>query len=346
MDKSGKPFGVGADDMVGTPLRRAANRLTRWVLLSGNRQLVTAAMLVTGYLLIAPLGHMLLPGHRHLEKADATVPLLTTMLSGTFLIFSIVVSVNSLFVSGEQNPLDQQFGRVQSVVEFRRQLEALVETDHVPAAPDALVRTVSGDILRRAQQLEDELVASPDVRANVSHYVSSLGAETGRMNRKLTGASSAVDVTVAMMDYNHDRQINDLRRLRADHSDQLSDTADETIDELLRLLQYFAAARQYFKTLYTKTEFAALSRWLVVVSIPSVAVTATYLHYVGLFPEDHVVVAAIEAIAFAPFLLVASYVLRVTAVSRQTWAAGQFAVTDASGGAIDGIEAEDAPDAD
>lgn len=322
-------------------LATLVTRLRRWVLLTGDRRLVAAAALVGGYVLVGPLGHSLLPGHAHIDQADATVPLLTTMLSGTFLIFSIVVSINSLFVSGEQSPLDQQFGRIQSVVEYRRQLESVVETDHIPAEPTSLVRTVSGDILRRAQRLEDELVTTDvGARENVSTYVSSLGEETGRMNEELVGADSAVEVTVAMMDYNHDRQINDLRRLRADHSEQLSDTAEEAIDELLRLLQYFAAARQYFKTLYTKTEFASLSRWLVFVSLPSVAIVATYLHYVSLVPETHLVVAAVEGAAFAPFLLVGSYVLRVTTVSRRTWAAGQFAVSDRPRGAIEGIEPE------
>jgi hypothetical protein len=316
-------------------------RARRWVLLTGDRHHVTAVLLVLGYVLVAPVGHETLPHGHHLGAQDATVPLLNTMLSGTFLIFSIVVSINSLFVSGEQSPLDQQFGRVQSVVQFRRQLEDVTDAEHVPADPGPLVRTLSGEILERAQRLEDELVtAEIDVRENVSAYVDDLAAETGRMNGELDGASSPLSVTVAMMNYNHDRQINDLRRIRAEHADALSTDAEEAIDELLRLLQYFAAARQYFKTLYTKSEFASLSRWLVLTSVPAVAITATFLHYLAWAPDSHLLVAGIEAISFAPFLLVASYILRVTTVSRQTWAAGQFAVTEASEGAIEGIERE------
>ena len=319
----------------------ALTRLRRWLLVTGDRRAVTAVLLVVGYVLAAPIGHQLLPHGPHLGQRDATVPLLNTMLSGTFLIFSIVVSINSLFVSGEQSPLDRQFGRVQSVVEFRRQLEEVVDVAHVPASPGPLVRTLSGEILERAQRLEEELhTADVEVRENVSAYVEDLSAETGRMNRALDDSSSPLDVTVAMMDYNHDRQINDLRRIRAEHDDALSPAAEDAIDELLRLLQYFAAARQYFKTLYTKAEFASLSRWLVLVSVPAVAVTATFLHYLAWMPDSHLLIAAIEAVSFAPFLLVASYVLRVTAISRQTWAAGQFAVTDGSQGSIDGIERE------
>jgi len=320
----------------------AISRLRRWILVTGDRRMVTVALLLVGYALVAPVGHSLLPHGPHIGEQDATVPLLNTMLSGTFLIFSIVVSINSLFVSGEQNPLDQQFGRVQSVVEYRRQLEKVIDVEHVPAAPGPLVRLISGEILARAQRLEHELTtADIDTRENISAYVEELSKETGRMNEELDDASSPLEVTVAMMDYNHDRQINDLRRLRAAHSDAISSEADEAIDELLRLLQYFAAARQYFKTLYIKAEFASLSRWLVFTSLPAVAITATYLHYLAWAPDTHLTVAAIEAVSFTPFLLVASYILRVTTVARQTWAAGQFAVTDESGGAIDGITRED-----
>lgn len=328
-------------DMATRQLRDGIARLRRWILLTGDRRLVTAALLVVGYLLVAPGGHALLPHGPQFGERDATVPLLNTMLSGTFLIFSIVVSINSLFVSGEQSPLDQQFGRVQSVVEFRRQLEDVVDVDHVPASPAPLVRTLSGEILTRAQRLEAELDGvDATARENVAAYVDELADETGRMNDELDGVDSPLEVTVAMMDYNHDRQINDLRRLRADHAADLSPTAETAIDDLLRLLQYFAAGRQYFKTLYIKSEFASLSRWLVVVSVPAVAVTATFLHYLAWAPDSHLLVAGIEAISFAPFLLVASYVLRVTEVSRRTWAAGQFVVTDGSQGAIEGIERE------
>lgn len=327
--------------MATVPLPDAVERFRRWVFLTGDRRAVTATLLVAGYVLAAPVGHALLPHGPHLGARDATVPLLNTMLSGTFLIFSIVVSINSLFVSGEQSPLDQQFGRVQSVVEFRRQLEEVVDVEHVPASPGPLVRLLSGEILERAQRLEDELVtADVAVRENISEYVSELSAETGRMNDEIDGAASPLAITIAMMDYNHDRQINDLRRIRAEHGDALSPAAEEALDELLRLLQYFAAGRQYFKTLYTKSEFASLSRWLVLTSIPAVAITALFLHYLAWVPRNHLLVAGVEAVSFAPFLLVATYVLRVTAVSRQTWAAGQFAVTDGSQGAIQGIDRE------
>ena len=51
-------------------------RLFRWMMSTGNRRYVTAVVLVIASLLAV-------------------------------LIFSIVVSINSLFVSGEQNPLGQ-----------------------------------------------------------------------------------------------------------------------------------------------------------------------------------------------------------------------------------------------
>lgn len=309
-------------------------RLREWLLLRGDRRVVALATLLLGFFVIGPLGHAALP---HISDSFAqdhptVVTLVSALLSGTFFLFSIVVSVNTLFVSQQQNPLGQQFGRVQSVVEFRRSLEDVVDADHVPAEPDALLRLLSGEILERAHHLDDELATADfELRGELKDYVSSLAEETGEMNEQLADAQTTFGFVRAMMDYNHDRQINDLRYLRAEYGEELTDATEHRIEEMLRLLQYFATAREYFKTLYTRREFANLSRDLVFTTVPSVALVASFLHYLDHIPDSHILVTAIEAVAFAPFMLVASYILRVAIVSKHTQAAGQFVVDDGAG---------------
>ncbi|MFB6135737.1 MAG: hypothetical protein ABEJ04_03175 [Halobacteriaceae archaeon] len=317
-----------SDDAAG-PLVRGR----RWVLLYGDRRVVTAAALLTGFTLVLAASAFVVPDAGHgITERSTKVPLVSAMLSGTFFLFSIVVSVNSLFASQEQSPLGQQFGRVQDVVEFRRHLEDVVDADHVPADPERFVRLLSADILARAQRLDEELrSADVAVRENFEVYRSSLAAETGEMNGALAGADTALAVVLAMMDYNHDRQINDLRRIRVEHGDDLSGEASDLIDDLLRLLQYSATAREYFKTLYLRQEFANLSANLVYTSVPTVAVVATALHFLGRLPDVGALLIGVEAVAFAPFILVAAYVLRVAVVSRRTRAAGQFTVSDGVG---------------
>ncbi|QPV63107.1 hypothetical protein I7X12_00290 [Halosimplex litoreum] len=325
----------------GTPA--STTRLRRWVLLTGDRVRVAAVTLVTGFLLVGVVGYALERTLAGEPAHDATtVSLVGALLSGNFLLFSIVVSVNSLFVTGSDTPLDRELGRVRSVVEFRRQLESVIDADHVPADPARLVRLLSAEILGLAQSIDDDLHAADlDLRADLDAYLSSLAEETGEMNERLDGATSNVDLVVAMMDYNHDSQINDLRGLRSTHADALPAETDESIGDLLRLLQYFATARAYFRSLYVRREFADLSRNLVFTSVVAVATTASFMHFLEVVPTTHFLVVTVEAIALAPFILVGSYVLRVSAVSRRTGAGGGFVRSDRAGGDIDGISPGD-----
>jgi len=332
----------------GTRWMPVLGRLYRWVLLDGNRVAVAGAGLVGGFLLIGVVGSVVAGEPLSAALRDhsrTTVPLVGALLSGNFLLFSIVVSVNSLFVTQEVSALDREFGRIQSVVEYRRQLEDILNVDHVPAEPVQFVRLLSAEILTRAQSIEDDLHATEvDLRADFDSYLASLATETGEMNDQLARAASNADLVVAMMDYNHDRQIHDLRRLQSSHSDALPERTNEAIDDLLQLLQYVATGRAYFKSLYIRQEFANLSRNLVFTSIVSVATTASFLHFLESIPATNLLVTGVEAIALAPFVLVGSYVLRVSAVSRRTNAAGQFVVSDSVTGDIEGIAPPDRDD--
>lgn len=334
--------GDGSDgDGVGPRARRLVGRAWRWVALSGDRRVVAASVLVLGFVANGPFGYTVLtPVNPRAPSDSVTVPLVAALLSGTFLLFSVVVSVNSLFVSQQQNPIGQQYGRIQDVVSFRRRLEDAMDVAYVPADPETLLRSLSGEILGRAQAVETELTTADfELAADLDAYVRSLAQETGEMNDGLADATTPFAVVHATMDYNHDQQLDDLRELRARYGDEMDDATVDTIDDLLTLLQYFAAAREYCKTLYTRAEFANLSRDLVLTAVPTVGLVASYLHYIESMPDHQLLVTAVEAVAFAPFVLVASYVLRVAVVSRHTQAAGQFVAGD-HGGDVEPIESD------
>ncbi|MBP1954626.1 hypothetical protein J2752_001538 [Halarchaeum rubridurum] len=324
--------------MVGRGLDRWRRDWHRWVAFSADRRILTTLVLLIGFTFFGPVASFLLPSAKNpLADSSPTISLVSALLSGTFFLFSIVVTVNTLFVSQQQHPLAQQFGRVQSVVEYRRQLEDVVDTEHVPAEPEALLRLLSGSILERAQRLEDELGAADfELREDLDGYVETLAEETGEMNRGLEDAEDTLDVVLATIDYDHDRQIHDLRAIRVAHGDELDDGTAERIEEMLRLLQYAATAREYFKTLYTRRDLANLSRDLVLTAVPTAAIVAAFMHFLTDLPDSNLLVVAVEAVAFAPFVLVAAYVLRVTLVNSAQRAAGQFVVGD-DGGDIEGI---------
>jgi hypothetical protein len=287
-------------------------------------------LLVAIFVGLGPIGHALAPVGADTFGPAAVRPLLTTLLSGSFLL----VSINSLFVSQEQTPLGRQFDRIRDVGEFRRDIESLVDTAISPAEPARFLRLLTGSILARAQTIDDELdgsVALGDAAARtalesgVDSYVAHLAEETQIVSRALDDADDTFDLVVATMDYDYSRQANDLRRLRTGHD--LPDDAEDRIQSILDLLQYFATAREYFKTLYFGREFADLSNGLLLVSLPTIALVAFVLLHLNTVGDLHTVVTTV---ALAPFALLAAYVVRVGTIAKRTRASGQFVVEERS----------------
>mgnify|MGYP000459825436 CR=1 FL=1 len=304
------------------------DRARQWLLYDGNRLVVAALGLVALFFAFGPLGHAFTGAEgQPLSRSGTVVPLLTTLLSGNFLLVSIVVSVNSLFVSGEQNPLGQQFGRIQSIAEFRNRLETITEFDHIPPEPAAFLRVLTGDVVERAQYLREEIPATDfEFREDFDAYLDDLGRVTGDLNDSLDEAAGPLDVVLATLEYDYDRQVNDLRRLRAEGDGDLPEQVTTTIEDMLDLLQYFATTREYFKTLYFRREFANLSRDLLFVALPAIAVMSYALLHIDQLPRSHWLVVSVHVVSLAPIALLAAYVLRVVAIAKRTESAGQFAV--------------------
>ncbi|MFC5367089.1 hypothetical protein [Salinirubrum litoreum] len=317
--------------------RTLVARVRRWFLLTGDRWYVTAVILLAIFVGLGPVGHALVPVGPDTFGPNAVRPLLTTLLSGSFLLVSIVVSINSLFVSQEQTPLGRQFDRIRDVGEFRRDIESLIDTPISPAEPARFLRLLTGSILARAQLIDediDESVALGDaaartaLRSGVDSYVTHLAEETRVVSSALDDADSTFELVVATMDYDYSRQANDLRRLRSGHD--LPEEAEARIQSILDLLQYFATAREYFKTLYFGREFADLSNGLLLVSLPTIALVAFVLLHLNSFGDLHAVATLVTTVALAPFALLAAYVVRVGTIARRTRASGQFVVEERS----------------
>ena len=303
----------------------------RWVLLDGNRFAVTALILVLVFLTLGPVGHLLTTPTG--EVAHNPRPLLTTLLSGIFLLVSIVVSINSLVVSQEQTPLGQQRDRIQRVGQFRRDLEETVDEPISPTEPSRLLQILTGSVVKHLQELADQMEDSSDeVQAALSTYISETTDRTSAVSEHLESATGTVDLMVASMDYQYSRQATELRRIRTEYADEFSPEATETIDTILDTMEYIATAREYFKTLYFEQEFARLSKYLVYVSLAAMVLVAFTIVHLGALPEVHPLITAIQAVALAPFALLSAYVVRVATIANQTRADGEFAFRSVTNG--------------
>jgi hypothetical protein len=304
-------------------------RVRRWILLDGSRLSVTAALLCGTYLLVGPLGHLLLDAvSEPLGRTETFVPLVTTFLSGDFLLVSIVVSVNSLFTSRQQASLERQADRIQAVGQFRRDVESLVEEPISPAEPARFLQVVTGAILTEAQTLSADVREDADAEADVDAFTARLSRQTEALNDAVDGESGSLELVVATADYDYSRLAAGLRRLRTEYGDVFTDDESDRIERMLALFRHFVSAREYFKTLYLTREFAALSTRLLALTLPVILVASFVLLHDGMIPNGHDVTTVVVVLALSPFFLLAAYTVRVATVATRTRAAGQFVVED------------------
>ena len=133
--------------------------------------------------------------------------------------------------------------------------------------------------------------------------------------------------------YDPSGYIDDARTIRLRHQSAFTDDVDETMTDIISALQYFATAREYFKTVYYKREFSYLSRDLLYAGLPAILVISSVLLAMdaNIFPGMTLGVSNLflffslaYVVALAPFLVLTVYVLRAALITEKTVSAGAF----------------------
>lgn len=321
----------------GTLLEPDENSFKRWLLLSGDRGVVTAiAMLVvmTGFVV---LGAVWTSEMRDLvTETEIVQTLLFTLLSGTILLVSIAVSINSVVLSQELTSVGDQLDEIENSLSFRRSIREISESDVSPTRPAEFLLTILRAVRAQAEELDTAVQdGNPVLRDQVDDFVDDVAGQAesieGRLQRGKFGTS---EVLLAGLDYDYSWQMYATQRLQTEHGDVLTDQQRQILDDIVEILKQFTTGRAYFKTLYFKRELANLSRWLLAVSFPSIV----YLSYAllalkaNLIPDISVLgvgsLALFTGLAYVvglvPFALFTSYVLRSATISFRTLAAGPF----------------------
>lgn len=323
------------------------NRAKRWLLLDGNRRVVAAALLAVVFGALVALG-VVWPVEMHQLLAETTTvqALFNTLLSGTIVLVSVVVSINWIVLSQDLTPLGEQRERIENSLEFRRATEDSLGVTVSPAEPARFLRATLDAIRESAASLRDRVGdagAPADLRDDVDAFVAALDDQARQVDETLADASpGSSSALLAGLDYDYSRHIYDARRLQNEHADALPDDTIAAVDSLVDGLTFYGTAREYFKTLFYMREFATLSRTLLFVSLPAIVFNSYVLLSINAqqFPEVSVLgisplmafVSAAYTVALAPFVVLTAYVLRPATVAIRTLATGPFVPT---GGASD-----------
>ena len=121
------------------------------------------------------------------------------------------------------------------------------------------------------------------------------------------------------------------RSLSTEYSDELSNDACETFDELIELFRQLAVARQMFKTLYTQPTLAHLSKLLLYVGFPTLLGGGVFLMAYGSIIDTVdspllllFVVSTVVTLVFLPLIVLLAYTLRIATIASRTADFGPF----------------------
>lgn len=308
---------------------RSSSPLKRWILLDGNR-IVLSVVLAAG--LLAVLLALFGIGLFRPTDGETVGTLLTALIGGTLPFITIVLAVIQLVLSQELGWPEGLRDRFEGAEAFREDVEAVTGVSVSPASPAAFLRVIVEANAERAAALPGSLRddAEEGVRRRVERYAEAVVSESERVSTALADADlGTFDALSAVLGHHHGEHYHRARRLRVDHADEFETTTP--LAEMVELMKHLAVARQTFKTMYVQHELATLSRRLLYVGLPTlvgggvlVLVYPTLVETVAGRGPLLVVAAAGITLVFLPFVVLLSHTLRIATIAARTGDFGPF----------------------
>ncbi|MGQ3411458.1 hypothetical protein ACT4ML_04245 [Natrinema sp. LN54] len=317
--------------------RSSENRVKRWLLFDGDRERVATALLAAVFAVLLVMGGIWPIEYQDLLSETTMVQtVFNTLLSGTILLVSIVVSIAAVGISQELTSLGNQSERVDTTIDFQGRLEDRDIVDVSPARPGQFTAVVLRSIKERADELQGlEGAAGREYRDEVDRLQADIHANTEEVLTTLSRVpNGSTDELLTGLNYDSSWQLYQSRRILTEYGDQLTAAEQRVIEDIMDTLHTLMVCREYFKTLYYKLELSDLSTTLLTVSLPTI-VLITYVLLAldsGLFPDITVLgytpltvfISLAYTIALAPYAVLTSYVLRAANVTKRTPEEGPF----------------------
>ena len=334
------PFGMTEADQPRDTMRERATTDSRllYLLLGADRWavsgLLSAALFAS--LVAAGLAHPT-PAGTLLTRGDPVETLFQALTTGIITAVTLVLTLSQLVLSQELGAAGDQRERMTGALSFREDAADAIGTPISPAEPSAFLRSLvraTGEQASAVEETLDPEGLGADLTDLLGTYLDSVTGNADAVAEQLAGANfGEFDVLKAALNYNYSWKLYAGRRIGEAYADQLPAETLKRLDCLTETLELFGPAREHFKTLYFQWELSNLSRMLLYVSIPALAVTIGSLLFLdpqaftGLtlgVPNSLWLVAAATTLSLVPFTLLLSYILRIVTITKRTLSIGPF----------------------
>jgi hypothetical protein len=296
-----------------------------WVLLTGDRLLVGALQVS---LLAGVLAGVVRSGFVPLVEETPVLFLLFALIAANFTLIAIVTSLSQFVLGRRLESPGEIRAKTRETIAYREDVGETIGRSLMPVKPDAFFLVLYRGVEEELDELEAVSAEGRTRRAReeLAALVSGLQTHTryvvGLLERPESGLKHAL-FTSLTADY--ESYVHRTWYLRTEHADEFTDRVDDPLDRLTETLKHIEVASRMFRTVFIESEVAELSRYLLYVGLPVqlAAVVAMLLYTVpGSAPLTprllSVLVPAVLTAGFAPFLVLTSYVVRLTVVARRT----------------------------
>ncbi|WP_255170337.1 hypothetical protein [Natrononativus amylolyticus] len=324
----------GEDDSLtsfGANVGRQPSLLSRsqdWILVKADRLFVAAVISVATFFLFLGLGEL---GVISFVNDDSITRLAGGMIAGTFSLVTLVVSINQLILSREFTAAGEAREQLEGVLSFREEVAEVSSVPASPASPTRLLELLVAAIYDRATDLEE--VAEDhddDVREVIQQYVEDVTESTEHIDRVLKESTFGTFSTVsATISYDESWHLYVAEHLRERHSDELSEEAHESLENLIEAFKMLDIAREHFKTTYLQRELTRFSQLTIYCGVPAIlaAMLIGFVYGDITGPSISVVylpfvVSGLIAVVVSPLALLTAFILRTATLTRRTASTG------------------------
>jgi hypothetical protein len=214
-------------------------------------------------------------------------------------------------------------------IDYREDVGETVGETVLPVKPDAfflfLFESVGQDLeelggltaegrTRRTREELTELVEGLD--GHTDHVLGLLGHPASEMKHAL----------FVSLNTNYENHVHRAWYLQREYADEFTDRITDQLGRLAETLEHIVVAVRMFEAVFIEAEVSELARYLLYVGLPvQVAAMVVMLLYTapGGTPllagsTVTILVPAVIVAGFTPFLILASYIVRLTVVARRT----------------------------
>lgn len=318
------------DTSVGPMSGSWRRRISEWLLLTGDRSVV--ALVITS-LFFGFFSSLSILDVVPLLDLQALFYVYSGLITGNFTLITVVVSINQLLLSRELQTPGELRTQIENVIEYRRDVEGAAD-EIAPVQPLGFLRLLVEATREQAQRLggfsrNDAVQAGGDELASEATRLTEQMDQIDTLLRE--SETGTINVLLTLLRTNYAQEINQLRMMKERFEEELSPPVHDSIDEVIDRLQEIDVARQYFKAIYFQQELASLSRILLYVGLPAVAIATATLLVLTLPASEPEAIRHVDvllpvslAVGFLPLSILCSYILRTATVTNLTAATLPF----------------------